>query len=991
MFCRSANGQSLTAGPWVVLALVVAVIPHCKKPRSQKRSEPAPKNTETISAVTSPPVAPEMVERKFVDGTLKVPRDVHPSPISELQEGIRVPFDASSINVKPPYLWVQITQCPPVLSLSDHGLKDLWVGKGGDLVLVGTSGRILMRRNGVWTCYQDPEMTDFVGVDGTTIDDVCVIGGTSIHAFDGKNWHLTETNGENLADVWVSGEGGIWAIERFGVVVEVTEESITYHQPEPTARLEGIIGKSPDEVYIAGSVGYLQRHDGKTWSAMEPPTSDDIVDLALGGDGSLGIVTDVGEFLWFEDGTWEDVDTGSMLARRVVPDSEGTLLFLGAVWQGSWLDDRGIYRVTGKGPVKVHDPLLEDIIDVQIQDDEAYILTTQEIGTGRGEMDLGSSMLHDGPLWGSGPSSIWSVGRNGTIGHFDGKSWRKVQSTTDADLYELHGVDEKAIWAAGMNVILRYDGDAWSRLELPGVSHVQEIHVLSYDHAFLLTSTSDVFEYSEGNIRHHDLPTASRLWGIWGRDADHVWAVGDHGAILFWDGESWKPEAAATGLSLIDISGMPGGEAVASGEVLLKRTDAGWTLAGPGGDRGLYVLDHKNVFLWRSFGIGGEYAGLHHWDGELLCETGEVLYGGKYLDDGQADIPGNTVYSVWGTSDGAIWGVGDGLFALQKTGETIGCDDVEWRENSISFEPECMEPVSSDSPGRDWSAALLTRFNLNGVWADGFKDVFAVGDGGTVLRFDGSKVESVNSGTLHGLADVWGSSPDRVWAAGDHGTLQRYDGHSWKPVETPTTSHFTVITGAADSQLWIGTSSGELLSFDGERWKTIRLSPPEPIRSVLVQGNGRLIVGTDTRLIRISKGKQSLIDSDVYGGSFILGPAGSRCIVNHIDTIANLHDNALDLLGDEDDLIDIYITAVHGSSMSNIWFSGEDGEGCQVEVLGGTLGQWNGKRWDVYFCSELETINDVVTFASGEVVAVGDGGLFLWSQSQVDPSPEKQK
>ena len=49
--------------------------------------------------------------------------------------------------------------------------------------------------------------------------------------------------------------------------------------------------------------------------------------------------------------------------------------------------------------------------------------------------------------------------------------------------------------------------------------------------------------------------------------------------------------------------------------------------------------------------------------------------------------------------------------------------------------------------------------------------MFAVGDGGTVVHYDGSAWKSDDSGTTFGLRDVWGSSLLGFFAVGEAGTI----------------------------------------------------------------------------------------------------------------------------------------------------------------------------------------------------------------------------
>ncbi|MCD4652437.1 hypothetical protein K8T06_00705, partial [bacterium] len=51
------------------------------------------------------------------------------------------------------------------------------------------------------------------------------------------------------------------------------------------------------------------------------------------------------------------------------------------------------------------------------------------------------------------------------------------------------------------------------------------------------------------------LPQGNSLNGIYGISSDHIYAVGDYGTILRWDGLNWSQESRETDLSLRDVWG----------------------------------------------------------------------------------------------------------------------------------------------------------------------------------------------------------------------------------------------------------------------------------------------------------------------------------------------------------------------------------------------------------------------------------------------------
>jgi hypothetical protein len=53
---------------------------------------------------------------------------------------------------------------------------------------------------------------------------------------------------------------------------------------------------------------------------------------------------------------------------------------------------------------------------------------------------------------------------------------------------------------------------------------------------------------------------------------------------------------------------------------------------------------------------------------------------------------------------------------------------------------------------------------LHGIWGSSASDVFAVGEGGTILHYDGNNRSNMNSGTSLPLNAVWGNSASDVFA-----------------------------------------------------------------------------------------------------------------------------------------------------------------------------------------------------------------------------------
>ena len=139
---------------------------------------------------------------------------------------------------------------------------------------------------------------------------------------------------------------------------------------------------------------------------------------------------------------------------------------------------------------------------------------------------------------------------------------------------------------------------------------------------------------------------------------------------------------------------------------------------------------------------------------------------------------------------------------------------------------------------------------LNGVWCGSGSNVFAVGQEGAILRFDGSQWMWMTSPTSEGLNVVWGLSDSNVYAVGDNGTILHYDGETWEQMTVPSEIDFHGIWGSSVSDLHAvgGTEQASspddsmyrppwhaeltprsrwpILHYDGSAWTAENLPPP---------------------------------------------------------------------------------------------------------------------------------------------------------------------
>jgi hypothetical protein len=103
-----------------------------------------------------------------------------------------------------------------------------------------------------------------------------------------------------------------------------------------------------------------------------------------------------------------------------------------------------------------------------------------------------------------------------------------------------------------------------------------------------------------------------------------------------------------------------------------------------------------------------------------------------------------------------------------------------------------------------WAHPLPEGNTLLAIWGAATADVWAVGERGAILHWDGRDWSPVASPSHEFLRCVWGSGPSDVWAAGDRAVIH-WDGNRWTMVKDDAT--ITSIHGSGPDNVWFAWAS----------------------------------------------------------------------------------------------------------------------------------------------------------------------------------------
>ncbi len=209
-----------------------------------------------------------------------------------------------------------------------------------------------------------------------------------------------------------------------------------------------------------------------------------------------------------------------------------------------------------------------------------------------------------------------------------------------------------------------------------------------------------------------------------------------------------------------------------------------------------------------SLGTVAQYTGTGGWTTGTMGDTSELKGVG-------GDSPTNLYAVGWGRAwsyDGAAWtyedipdanaklndvyGVGAKAFAIGEEGYALVRSDGTWKESATGVEVA-----------------------LHGISGSGVNDVWAVGEGGTVLHFDGTTwTTEEDVPTTATLWAVFVPEEGVVYAVGSGGTALRRKGGAWESLPTGIVNGNALyaVHGVSASNVWASGATGMVIQYKDE-------------------------------------------------------------------------------------------------------------------------------------------------------------------------------
>jgi hypothetical protein len=535
------------------------------------------------------------------------------------------------------------------LAPGPESLQNVALAPDGSAFAVGSMGVALNYDGTEWTRVDAPGTFTLRWVDALSRDFAVAVGTNgAVFWWNGSTWRYDDTSGTTrpLYGVQILAEDDIWAAGAEGTAIHWDGTGWTVLPTGTGRHFYRLFVLAPDNVYTCGSVGTLMHYDGTSWTTITPPpwAAVDLQSMWAFEPSTLWIVGATGLIARYhvDTDTWEQMVSGT-----------GEVLY--SIW-GAAPDDLWV-----AGGAAVGDVLLHWDGTAWSRDEAAPVLDP------RGLLGL-SGLAGD---------NIIVHGRDGGIMHYDGTSWRPMEGGVTASLRAIAGLSGRDVFVTGTATsfggdvstgLLRNDGGRWRLADWRTGFAATDLWAAAPDDLFAVSA--------EGSVRHFDganwsaLPVGFvgiALRGVWGADADHVFAVGGYataggpmafvGGVGGWVPLAFEPEVAdgdllaVHGLSVDDVL------AVGTDGLVVRRRAGVPTLDVLVSGTAETLRDVWMASATEAFAVGDNGVILR-WDGTTwssMTSAGDPWEG----------VP---IASVWGSSATNVFAVGAGGMLLRYDG-----------------------------------------------------------------------------------------------------------------------------------------------------------------------------------------------------------------------------------------------------------------------------------------------------------------------------------
>ena len=332
----------------------------------------------------------------------------------------------------------------------------------------------------------------------------------------------------------------------------------------------------------------------------------------------------------------------------------------------------------------------------------------------------------------------------------DPPMWEEFSLGDAGEISAVFAKSMTAFFAVGESRVLRWNGAMWAWFGSP--SDVALNDVWSGDDVVVVVgSGGSVFRRSVGSMTwvQEETGTTSDLNGLSGRSSNDLWAVGDNGTVLHYDGVSWSISGEGGGFHLQSVwlkpqtSGTEGVYAVSTGGRLYTYDGGGWLAQ---------QIASATSVLNDVWGVGEMLIAV----GDDGIVTTKNSAGQSWKGQVTNDISSRDLMAIVGTSPTEITLVG-------KEGVIIDSDGDKWNVVDIFGSIHSTSDFVTAASVSEGQSSMTMLLGAQG--------------GGLVRHEEGW--DPISTRPQSGVRAIAGAGPETLWAVGSDGLLMANTPFGW--------------------------------------------------------------------------------------------------------------------------------------------------------------------------------------------------------------------
>jgi len=403
-------------------------------------------------------------------------------------------------------------------------------------------------------------------------DNIIAVGDEFIVHYNGNNWTRTTAPGDvsRLNGVWGRDDGVAYAVGRTnndeGIVIFFDGTGWSVDHTSTVGPLLDVYGIA-DEVFATTTRGSVLHRKNGLWREETVTTGDTKIN-GIGGNASGDVVAvgHSGIISHLSGSKWEEV-----------PHTSNGWFY--AAWAQA---PRSLF-VTGENKLFYHydgiefkssDPPSDvTILDMYgVNSTQAYAVSMKDgkvlLISFRGAWISYSLNYTFSPktVWAATDDDVFIGGQDGNIIRWNGITTTQMTTNSTYQVNDLMGSSGDDVYAACDEVVLHWDGQAWSRVSLPALGVVRRSFTGVWSSGrenVYIVGREDTYPNESAIILHYDgsawtvedLPKSPGMYAVWGTSPSNILAMGDAGATLHFNGAEWQALERITTQRITSLSG----------------------------------------------------------------------------------------------------------------------------------------------------------------------------------------------------------------------------------------------------------------------------------------------------------------------------------------------------------------------------------------------------------------------------------------------------